>query len=259
MKKNILTALISCMVCVAWSQGTIQGRVIDKNSQEPLELAYVRWSNTNQGVISNKQGYFTLNKTTTEQNETSLIISFIGFTTREIKTAGRTSLVVEMEKGPVNLQEVVITPQSTGASFHTISKIDLNLQPVRSAQDILRTVPGLFIGQHQGGGKAEQIFLRGFDIDHGTDINVTVDGLPVNMVSHAHGQGYADLHFLIPELTGTVDYGKGPYYSQHGNMGTAGYVSLNTLNSLDKSTVKAEVGQFNTFRGLAMIDLLGKS
>jgi outer membrane cobalamin receptor len=258
MKKVIITALISCMACVAWSQGAIQGRVIDKNSQEPLELAYVRWSNTTQGVITNKQGYFTLNKTATEQNDATLIISFIGFTTREIKTSGRTSLVVEMEKGPVNLQEVVITPQSAAASFHTISKIDLNLQPVRSAQDILRTVPGLFIGQHQGGGKAEQIFLRGFDIDHGTDINVTVDGLPVNMVSHAHGQGYADLHFLIPELTGNVDYGKGPYYTQYGNMGTAGYVSMNTINSLDKSTVKLEGGQYNTVRGLAMIDLLSK-
>jgi outer membrane cobalamin receptor len=258
MKIIILTALISCMASMAWSQGAIQGRVIDQNSKEPLELAYVRWSNSTQGVITNKQGYFTLNKTTTEPNDAALIISFIGFMTREIKTAGRTSLVIEMEKGPVNLQEVVITPQSTAASFHTISKIDLNLQPVRSAQDILRTVPGLFIGQHQGGGKAEQIFLRGFDIDHGTDINVTVDGLPVNMVSHAHGQGYADLHFLIPELTGNVDYGKGPYYTQYGNLGTAGYVSMNTLNSLDKSTVKLEGGQYNTVRGLAMIDLLSK-
>jgi outer membrane cobalamin receptor len=160
------------------------------------------------------------------------------------------------EKAPLVLAEVVITPQSIANAFHILSKIDLKLQPVRSAQDILRTVPGLFIGQHQGGGKAEQIFLRGFDIDHGTDINVTVDGLPVNMVSHAHGQGYADLHFLIPELTGTVDYGKGPYYTPYGNLGTAGYVSLNTLNSLDKSTVKIEGGQFHTIRGLAMIDLL---
>jgi outer membrane cobalamin receptor len=258
MKQIIITALISCMACVAWSQSAIQGRVIDKNSQEPLGLAYVRWSNTTKGVITNKQGYFTLNKTATEQNDATLIISFIGFMTREIKTEGHTSLVVEMEKGPVNLQEVVITPQSTAASFHTISKIDLNLQPVRSAQDILRTVPGLFIGQHQGGGKAEQVFLRGFDIDHGTDINVTVDGLPVNMVSHAHGQGYADLHFLIPELTGNVDYGKGPYYTQYGNLGTAGYVSMNTINSLDKSTVKLEGGQYNTMRGLAMINLLSK-
>ncbi|MCS3797045.1 TonB-dependent receptor [Niastella sp. OAS944] len=257
MKKFIIIAFTCFLATAAFSQSAIQGRVIDKNSQEPLELAYVRWSNTKQGVVTNKQGYFTLN-TTTAETDAALIITFIGFATKEVKAAGNSPIVVEMEKGPISLQEVVITPQSTAASFHTISKIDLNLQPVRSAQDILRTVPGLFIGQHQGGGKAEQIFLRGFDIDHGTDINVTVDGLPVNMVSHAHGQGYADLHFLIPELTGNVDYGKGPYYTQYGNLGTAGYVSMNTVNSLDKSTVKLEGGQFNTMRALAMIDLLSK-
>lgn len=257
MKKFFIIAFTCFLTTVAFSQIAIQGRVIDKNSREPLELAYVHWSNTSQGVITNKQGYFSLNKSAAE-NDSALIVSFIGFATKAIKTAGNSPVVIEMEKGPVSLQEVVITPQSTAASFHTISKIDLNLQPVRSAQDILRTVPGLFIGQHQGGGKAEQIFLRGFDIDHGTDINVTVDGLPVNMVSHAHGQGYADLHFLIPELTGNVDYGKGPYYTQYGNLGTAGYVSMNTVNSLDKSTVKLEGGQFNTMRGLAMIDLLSK-
>ena len=72
-------------------------------------------------------------------------------------------------------------------------------------------MPGLFIGQHAGGGKAEQLFLRGFDLDHGTDIRLTVDGMPVNMVSHAHGQGYADLHFVIPELVEGVDFKKGPY------------------------------------------------
>ena len=84
-------------------------------------------------------------------------------------------------------------------------------------------VPGLFIGQHAGGGKAEQIFLRGFDIDHGTDINLSVDGMPVNMVSHAHGQGYADLHYLIPETVDRIHFGKGPYHTHHGNMATAGF------------------------------------
>ncbi len=259
MKKFFYTIVLLSSVLTAFSQTSIQGRVIDKLTREPLELAYVRSGNNATGVLTNKQGFFTLNSNSGDLSEnTSIIVSFIGFVTQEIKANGSTPLLIEMEKGPVNLKEVVITPQSSVASFHTISKIDLNLQPVKSAQDILRIVPGLFIGQHQGGGKAEQIFLRGFDIDHGTDINVTVDGLPVNMVSHAHGQGYADLHFLIPELTGNVDYGKGPYYTQHGNLGTAGYVSLNTVNSLDKSTLKIEGGQFNTARGLAMIDLLNK-
>jgi len=258
MKKLISTVLIVCMTFTAWSQGAIQGRVIDKISREPLELAYVRWSNTTQGVVTNKQGYFILNKRTAERTD-SLTISFIGFATQVIKTNAGFSPVIEMEKGPVNLQEVLITPQSSAASFHTISKIDLNLQPVRSAQDILRTVPGLFIGQHQGGGKAEQIFLRGFDIDHGTDINVTVDGLPVNMVSHAHGQGYADLHFLIPETVRELEVNKGPYATRYGDLATSGSGEFKTLNAMDKNVVKAEYGSFNTVRGLAMLNLLNKN
>lgn len=107
-----------------------------------------------------------------------------------------------------------------------ITDIDIQMNPVNSSQDIMQKVPGLFIGQHAGGGKAEQIFLRGFDIDHGTDISITVDGLPVNMVSHAHGQGYADLHFLIPETIEKIDFGKGPYYQNKGNFTTAGYVNF---------------------------------
>ncbi len=158
---------------------------------------------------------------------------------------------------PLDLKEVTIIANST-ATFNAFSKIDLNLRPAKSAQEILRIVPGLFIAQHQGGGKAEQIFLRGFDIDHGTDVNISVDGLPVNMVSHAHGQGYADLHFIIPETIVRFDYGKGPYNIEAGNFGTAGDVRLNTLNQIDKSILKVEGGQFNTWRGMGMVDLLSK-
>ncbi len=117
-------------------------------------------------------------------------------------------------------------------------------------------VPGLFIGQHAGGGKAEQIFLRGFDLDHGTDINLTVDGMPVNMVSHAHGQGYADLHWVIPELIDKVNFNKGPYFADKGNFTTAGFVEFKTKDYLDNNFVKVEGGQFNTYRGIAGINLL---
>ena len=119
-------------------------------------------------------------------------------------------------------------------------------------------VPGLFIGQHAGGGKAEQIFLRGFDLDHGTDIRLTVDGMPVNMVSHAHGQGYADLHFVIPELVEGVDFKKGPYHTEKGNLTTAGWVDFRTRTALDKSFVKLEAGQYDTYRAVAGLDLLGQ-
>jgi outer membrane cobalamin receptor len=259
MKEFLIYLLLIRFSFPAISQVQVNGRVIDKATREPLELAYIKVVNANTTTITDKMGHFNISLRSNGLSDQTftLFISYIGFETKEITIVPSTDVInIELEKGIVSLKEVVITPHLSTQSFHAISKIDLNLQPVRSAQDILRTVPGLFIGQHQGGGKAEQIFLRGFDIDHGTDINISVDGLPVNMVSHAHGQGYADLHFLIPELTGNVDYGKGPYYSNRGNLGTAGYVSLSTLNTLDKSTVKIETGQFNTMRALAMIDLL---
>ena len=136
--------------------------------------------------------------------------------------------------------------------------VDLKNTPVNSAQDLLRKVPGLFIAQHAGGGKAEQIFLRGFDNDHGTDISVTADGIPVNMVSHAHGQGYADLHFLIPETIKDIDFGKGAYYADKGDFNTSGYVNFTTFDKLKNNLVKLEGGSFNSMRAVTMINLLNK-
>ena len=166
----------------------------------------------------------------------------------------KTPLNVVLYTNAINLNEVVISPKIN--ALHLITDIDIQSNPVNSSQDILRKVPGLFIGQHAGGGKAEQMFLRGFDIDHGTDINVTVDGLPVNMVSHAHGQGYADLHFVIPETIDKIDFGKGPYYENKGNFNTAGYVNFMTKRRLENSSIKLEIGQFDTYRLLGMFNLL---
>lgn len=158
----------------------------------------------------------------------------------------------------VDLKSVTVVSSAAAGvgSFHVLSRIDLNLLPVRSAQDLLRLVPGLFIAQHQGGGKAEQIFLRGFDADHGTDVNISVDGMPVNMVSHAHGQGYADMHFIIPETIADYDFGKGDYYTDKGDFTTAGYVTYNTFNVLDHNLVRVEGGEFNHARIVAMLNLL---
>ncbi|HTK18803.1 MAG TPA: TonB-dependent receptor, partial [Mucilaginibacter sp.] len=167
-------------------------------------------------------------------------------------------IIIPIARGKIDLKEVVITPQLSGTSFHTLSTLDLSLRPVNSSQDLMRLVPGLFIAQHMGGGKAEQIFIRGFDADHGTDLNVSVDGMPVNMVSHIHGQGYADLHFLIPETVSTYDFGKGPYYSGFGDFTTAGYLAYTTKDALDKSMISIEGGQFHTFRAAGVIDLLGE-
>lgn len=237
-----------------FSQEIIKGKVIDKITREPLEAALVRNTNNKNETLTDKDGNFLLKVNKSD----SITISFIGYATQIIPTETfANDMNIRMEKGYVNLADIVITTQSNNlTTSRTLSAIDLNMKPVKSAQDLMRLVPGLFIAQHQGGGKAEQIFLRGFDADHGTDVNVSVDGLPVNLVSQGHGQGYADLHFLIPETVANYDFGKGPYYTNKGDFCTAGFVAYNTKTVLDKSMIKIEGGQFNTIRGVALINLL---
>ena len=235
------------------AQSVIKGKVIDKITKEPLEAALVTNTQTFNNTITDKEGNFTLKNI---HSKDSVAVYFIGYQSQKIKVI-TDNVVIELEKGLIDLKTVIITNHSNNLiSSKTLSSLDLNMQPVKSAQDMLRLVPGLFTAQHQGGGKAEQIFLRGFDADHGTDINVSVDGLPVNLVSQAHGQGYADLHFLIPETIAGYDFGKGPYYTNKGDFTTAGYVAYNTINVLDKNMFKIEGGQFNTARAVLMMNLL---
>ncbi|RXG18288.1 outer membrane receptor protein involved in Fe transport [Leeuwenhoekiella aestuarii] len=187
----------------------------------------------------------------------SLVISRLGFKTQHLivdQALLSEPLVVELEEASTSLDQVVLTAEVN--SLSTVVAVDLKLNPVKSSQEILRKVPGLFIGQHAGGGKAEQIFLRGFDIDHGTDVAISVDGMPVNMVSHAHGQGYADLHFVIPETIENIDFGKGAYYADKGNFNTAGYVDLRLKEHLDASSISVEAGQFNTSRLTGLFNLV---
>ncbi|HEY4877110.1 MAG TPA: carboxypeptidase-like regulatory domain-containing protein, partial [Puia sp.] len=257
MRNKLIIGLL-CFICSnCFAQNIIKGKVIDKITLEPLELAVINNETTGKNTLTDKQGNFILKSTASDS--LNIFISFIGYKSQQIKIESQTSsLIIKMEKGALDLKEVTISNNAGISTFHTLSSIDLNMQPARSAQDLLRLVPGLFIAQHQGGGKAEQIFLRGFDADHGTDVNVSVDGMPVNMVSQAHGQGYADLHFVIPETVSGYDFGKGPYYAGYGDFTTAGYVAYNTINVPDKNIMKIEGGQFNTARAVALINLLGE-
>jgi len=145
-------------------------------------------------------------------------------------------------------------PTST-ATEQTIRAKDFELRPTATPSDVLRTVPGLFIAQHAGGGKADQIFLRGFDADHGTDVAIFVDGIPVNMVSHGHGQGYADLHWLIPEIVDRVEVYKGPYFVQFGDIATAGAVNIITKRRDKDTTFTVTGGAFDIQRYLSILSL----
>lgn len=121
--------------------------------------------------------------------------------------------------------------------------------PYRPAE-ILEAVPGLVITQHSGEGKANQYYLRGFNLDHGTDIAIFFDGMPVNMPSHGHGQGYADANFMIPELVRSLSFYKGPYYASEGNFASAGAIHLDYVDNLSKSIGQIEVGSFGYRRAL---------
>jgi outer membrane cobalamin receptor len=237
---------------LAKAQYLFKGRIIDSVTRQPIEYATVTAGG--KSISANKDGDFRI---ILPDSTSVLTISCIGCKTKMITTGkpGK-KIIITLTRGKLDLKEVVISPSLNSNSFHTISALDLSLRPVNSSQDLMRLVPGLFIAQHMGGGKAEQIFIRGFDADHGTDLNVSVDGMPVNMVSHIHGQGYADLHFMIPETVSTYDFGKGPYYTGYGDLTTAGYLSYTTKDALDKSMVSLEGGQFNTFRVAGVIDLL---
>ncbi len=218
----------------------------------PIPNANILNTSSDFHTHSNPDGEFSLEK---YSHTDVLKVSSIGFVTQYISIEElKESNKVILEEDIITLKEVTITPRLN--ALQIITNIDIQTDPVNSSQDILRRVPGLIIGQHAGGGKAEQIFLRGFDIDHGTDINITADGIPVNMVSHAHGQGYADLHFIIPETVDKIDFGKGPYYQEKGNFTTAGYVEFQTKDNIDDNLFKLELGQFETLRLLGMLDLI---
>nr|WP_083514444.1 TonB-dependent receptor [Bradyrhizobium manausense] len=139
----------------------------------------------------------------------------------------------------------------TAASSVRYTGAEVNAVPFTRPGEALEIVPGLIVTQHSGEGKANQYFLRGFNLDHGTDLAITVDGMPVNMPTHGHGQGYADINFLIPELIQSVNVRKGPYFADVGDFGSAGAVGIDYVNRLQKNIAEVSVGSFAYRRGLA--------
>ena len=131
---------------------------------------------------------------------------------------------------------------ANAASEGIVTARQIETRPLMRTGEVLETVPGLIISQHSGEGKANQYYLRGFNLDHGTDFSTTVMGMPVNMPTHAHGQGYADVNFLIPELISVVQYRKGPYSAEAGDFSTAGSAEINYTSVLDRPMVRASGG-----------------
>lgn len=252
-----LTFLFLCLWVHGMAMATeLRFLIINKTTSVPIEDVWVLHSNSGTLKFSDLKGQVIFSDL--PSGVSNFQFSATGFETQTVSikpTEGGEPVEIKLQETMVTIDEILVE----GNALHRkniIGKLDIALRPVQNSQEILRMVPGLFIGQHAGGGKAEQIFLRGFDVDHGTDVQITVDEMPVNMVSHAHGQGYADLHFVIPELVDKVDFNKGPYLAEKGNFTTAGWVNLKTKNSLDQNVLKAEIGQFDTYRVFGGLNLL---
>src|SRR5580692_4517768 len=161
--------------------------------------------------------------------------------------------------GPVRAAEAQVMPEVTvtgaavgpsdTATQGSVDPQQLEEFPTYRPGELLETVPGLIVTQHSGEGKANQYFLRGFNLDHGTDIDITLDGMPVNLRTNAHGQGYSDLNFMIPELVGTLHYSKGPYFPDLGDFDTAGAVQINYLDTLPHDLALVTAGTLSYYRG----------
>jgi len=249
----VCVILLLVLTNQAQAQNTYRGKVVDAASRQPLQSALIIDVNMSSSrTTADENGNFSI------QSAGQVTVSFVGYKAATFTLTNRGVNIIGLQTDVINLKDIQLE-SNAATKFSTISKIDLDLKPVKNTQELLRLVPGLFIAQHAGGGKAEQIFLRGFDVDHGTDVKVSFDGMPVNMVSHAHGQGYADAHFIIPETVNNIDFGAGPYYAQHGDFNTAGYVSFSSFKNITTSRIQVEAGRFNSFRTLAMVDLLKKN
>ncbi|WP_261512802.1 TonB-dependent receptor [Chryseobacterium paludis] len=248
----LLAMLVNVKVAAQEAGSQKQLLIKDFDDHFPISEALIAFDHGNNHTHSGADGSVKLNVASFPD---TLLISHKGYDDVKwvISNDDEKNKVVFMQHKPFQISEVAINHSSF---LSAITKVDLNKFPVNSAQDLLRKVPGLFIAQHAGGGKAEQLFLRGFDSDHGTDVSVNVDGMPVNMVSHAHGQGYSDLHFVIPETVNNIDFGKGAYYMDRGDFNTSGYVDFKTYDRLANSMIKLEGGSFNSKRILGMFNIL---
>ena len=164
-------------------------------------------------------------------------------------TVSGKSTFTNLADAPDPSQDLVGVAQS--ASQGAVTARQLDTRPIMRPGEVLETVPGVVISQHSGEGKANQYYLRGFNLDHGTDFATTVAGMPVNMPTHGHGHGYSDLNFLIPELASGVQFSKGPYFAEHGDFATAGTANINYTNTLVRPI--ARVGGGNDAFGRVLV------
>ena len=260
--KKILTLIVALYGICAYAinpietvreMGMIQGIVLNDIDQSPIEEATVSIEGFK--TQTDSKGQFYLDQIPV--GKYILMVDKKGFKAKiyplSIVAEKKSDVRINLTINALKLPEMLVKSDraTTAASSLVLNTLDFQLRPINSAQDMLHNVSGLVTAQHAGGGKAEQIFLRGFDADHGTDVAAFVDGMPVNMPSHGHGQGYLDLHFLIPETVKNMDVYKGTYAAELGDFATAGAVKFKTLDVLEQNIAQVEATTVPSQRGFA--------
>jgi len=250
----VITSVVFATMWCAWAADfPVTGTVVD-TSGAAITGANVELQSANRTALrtteSDTNGSFTISEL--PAGNYRLVISHADFETKEIPvTIGaeapapfRISLALRSVSTTVNVQgrEDDLTGIAQSATQGTVGAQELEDRPILRSGEVLETVPGVIITQHAGGGKANQYFLRGFNLDHGTDIALSLDGMPLNLSSHAHGEGYADMNTVIPELVQRVDFQKGPYYADVGNYGSAASANVVFYKTLPENFFQVEGG-----------------
>ena len=239
----------------------LSGTVVD-TSGAPISAAVVQVQSANRTLLrtteSDLNGSFTISAL--PAGNYRLVVSRADFESKEIPvTIGtespapfRISLAVGTVSTSVNVQgrSDDLVGIAGSATQGTVGAAEIGDRPILRSGEVLETIPGVIITQHAGGGKANQYFLRGFNLDHGTDIAVSLDGMPLNLPSHAHGEGYSDMNIVIPELVERTDFQKGPYYADVGNYGSAGSANVVFYKALPENFFQVEGGMYGYGRAV---------
>jgi outer membrane receptor protein involved in Fe transport len=266
--------LIALLVSVnAWAQtgGNVTGHVTDETGGSlPGVTVELRGQTAPLVTVTDGEGRYVFENVAPGTYQLSIrLINFADVNHSNLKVeAGKAVTTDEVLHLSLNAEVVVIGKRTfvnladaehpaenlvgiaASASQGAITAKQLDVRPFMRQGEVLETVPGVIITQHSGEGKANQYFLRGFNLDHGSDFAMTVAGTPVNMPTHAHSQGYSDINFLIPELVAGVQYSKGPYFADQGDFATAGAGNINYATTLDRPLVRLEGGTYDFGRVL---------
>ena len=261
------TVLSLVLFCVslnanAQSNGQVSGRVLDQTSAALPGVAIDLLVNSRElTATTDEAGGYRFDDVPAGNAELTFRLLNFSVLRRTVAVASGASVTADAVLTLSLSADVIVTGTSTfrnvadvedpaanlvgiaaAASQGAVTAAQLDARPVMRAGEVLETVPGLIVSQHSGEGKANQYYLRGFNLDHGTDFSTTVAGVPVNTPTGAHAHGYADVSFLIPELVSGVQFKKGPYFADEGDFSAAGAANINYVNQLDRPVLRLSAG-----------------